>query len=144
MSAKKVCCCNPQCKRLFTPNKFHPHDQQYCSHDACRAESNRQASRDYRERQKQQQPLAESQRKLTGRKTFAEVREQLRGFRDESGHALCLVLGMLRFVAGVIDTHADIAVVAEQCRLAGLEMIDQIPPDSQIARIWDQIIPRRA
>lgn len=111
-----------QCQIEFTPNKYHAHDQKYCSRAECKRESHAAANRKWRASQKRDDPLRESQRKQKNRRCEKfRLHLELSRWRKQLEHQKMLLLGLLGFLSG--NAGDDFAKTLSRCLDTGRELI---------------------
>jgi len=112
----------PHCQIQFTPNKYHPHDQEYCSGAECKRESHASANRKWRAAQKRDDPLRESQRKQKNRQHEKfRLHLELSRWRKQLAHQQMLVLGILGLFSG--NDTGDLAKTISRCLDTGRELL---------------------
>jgi len=116
-----TCLC---CQELFTPSKYHPHDQEYCSRSECKRESHAAANRKWRAAQKHDDPLRESQRKQkTRRREKFRLHLELSRWRKQLAHHQMLILGVLGLFSGTDGN--DLAKTISRCLDTGRELLPE-------------------
>jgi len=114
-----TCLC---CQELFTPNRYHCHDQEYCSRAECKRASHAAANRKWRAVQKRDDPLRESQRKQKNRRREKfRLHLELSRWRKQLAHQQMLVLGILGLFSGT--GAADLAKTISRCLDTGRELL---------------------
>ena len=110
------------CKCKFEPNKYHVSDQEYCTKPACKMASHNASNKKWREGEKQNNPLQESNRKQRRRRK-EKFRIQLELSRWSKQLAQCqrLLVGMLSLLGG--QPEPELKKTISRCLEIGYEVL---------------------
>lgn len=117
---KRICPC---CQELFTLNKYHPHDQEYCTRlTKCKQASHNASNQKCRAALKRDDPLRESQRKQKSRRREKfRLYLELSRWRKQLAYLQMIILGVIGLVGGTAGD--DLAKTVSRCLDTGRELL---------------------
>lgn len=130
----RICPC---CQETFTPNKYHP-EQKFCSAPACRRASHAEANRNWRRKQRLEDPLRESQRKSRARRgERMRLCRELSLWRKLLAHQRMLLLGVVDLLGG--SGAGGLAETISRCVELGRDLLRGSP--EILGGIWENARP---
>ena len=117
---KRICPC---CQEPFTPNKYHPQNQEYCTRlTKCKRASHNASNQKYRAALKRDDPLRESQRKQKSRRREKfRLHLELSRYRKQLVCLQMVILGVIGLFGGTAGE--DLAKTMSRCLETGRELL---------------------